>query len=292
MKIGATSFRYGDDGTTPMSDIKLKVGRVIYCMREKETAAKAIEYATGKMEFVWCDTVSVSFLRKLDKVLGKQAFDKMGEVYKFYTCVPSLNWMEDPLYRTRAWMLQEYICGELLVCDSEKLDKGTLLEILEDREEKIQGQQFLKKLEESKQLVLQRKPMSEKFIGYLLDKACRHFEHCGVTREEDLPNACFGLLQSYGLFDKLPEKDEPLSKFANYGPWATELSLHPFRLIMRLLVRLSHEKNGVECAVQFANKERNGCLEQKLTRGSGPESGARNQDAAQISIASTASYAM
>jgi hypothetical protein len=59
-----------------------------------------------------------------------------------------------------------------------------------------------------------------------------------------------------------------------------------------LLVRLSHEKNGVECAVQFANKERNGSLEKKLTRGSGPESGARTQDAAQISIVSTASYAM
>jgi hypothetical protein len=287
LRIGATSFRYGDE-TTPTCTVKVEAGGIIYCVQVKKTAVEAIKFATSQMDYVWCDSISITFLRKLDALVldlwdqyiicpkereeqrnGNRAFNAMGKVYKFYTCIPSLNWVEDSLYRERGWMWQEYICGEMLICISDKLDMDTLEEILEERDE-THVLELLEKnrelLEESNKsctscapctravtkIMLKRKRMTVQSIADLLKSAVRHFRKCIITKEEDLPNACFSLLKSYGLFEELPQQDQALEQFANTGSNTRfDFSLHPLRVIIRLLIKSTHEKDGIECALQF-----------------------------------------
>jgi hypothetical protein len=137
--------------------------------------------------------------------MGDEAFNKMAQVYKFYTCVPSFNWTEDPGYCIRGWMWQEYICGKLLVHD--RKDTATLQKILHSRGEQDPG---TKK-------VLKRKKMTTHLIAHLLDSAIKHYEVCEITEPDDLPNACFGLLRSLGLFRQLPSNG---SSLADYADWS------------------------------------------------------------------------
>jgi hypothetical protein len=203
LNIGATSFRYDQNANHGV--IKLNVGKIIYVIELKQSAIDAIEYALTRLDYVWCDAISVSFLRQLDKKMGDEAFNKMAQVYKFYTCVPSFNWTEDPGYCIRGWMWQEYICGKLLVHD--RKDTATLQKILHSRGEQDPG---TKK-------VLKRKKMTTHLIAHLLDSAIKHYEVCEITEPDDLPNACFGLLRSLGLFRQLPSNG---SSLADYADWS------------------------------------------------------------------------
>jgi hypothetical protein len=237
--IAATSFRYNLYGDRT-ERIKLQAGRVVYLCDLDASAVQAIKYAMQKKKYVWCDAVSVSFLRRLDPSRGEEVFNNMAMVYKFYTCIPSFNWVVDEQYCDRGWMLQEYICGELLMHD--KQDIATLEKVLKRR----------KQTHLSSSKVLGRKQMTVKLISELLDSAMEHYKTCKITRDCDLPNACFGLLKSYGLFEKLPEKDKCLQEFANTKLPKAEFSVHPLRLLMRGLIKMFHEKKGIECAVKFA----------------------------------------
>ncbi len=275
LKIGVTSFRYDLD----VSDcvFKLQAGGVVYTITIKQSAANAIQYASTKREYVWCDAISVSFLRLLDPSRGNQVFINMAKVYKFYTCIPSLNWVIDHEYCRRGWMWQEYICGELLLCD--RVDQDTLAEVLRQRQEK----------DPSPSLILQRKKMTVKLIADLLTSCVRHYIDCEITREDDLPNACFGLLKSYGLFVDLPHNLCSLDRFANKSIAATsEFSLHPIRLSMRVLIKVLKERRGIECAVQFANsKEGQRTLAFVLNRGTGAGGGVGVQKKDQTSTPHT-----
>ncbi len=254
LDIGVTSFRYDRD-TTPCT-IRLLAGGVVYTVGVKKSVQDAIRYALTKKKYVWCDAVSVTFLRWLDPNEGKAVFENMAMVYKFYTCVPSLNWVVDPTYCKRGWMWQEYICGAMLVCDP--VDEGTLAQVLEERREQVTRHRT----------VLPRRKMTTKLIGDLLQSAVKHYGRCEITKEEDLPNACFGLLKSYGLFMDLPTSEAPLERFANSKVTATfESTLHPLRILMRVLIRVLRERRGIECAVQFINsKQGKSMLACTLTR--------------------------
>jgi hypothetical protein len=249
-KIGVTSFRY-DLFKDQTETIKLQLGKVTYILQVNKTAVMAMEYAFECKQWVWCDAISVTLLRGLDRLLGletaKQAFTMMGEVYRVYACIPSLNWHVDPLYCQRGWMLQEYICGELWIGGKPgQKDEDTLNQILKKRkQEKMKDEKILK-----------RKQMTTDLIGELLESAVQHYQTCKVSEPGDLSMACFGLLISYGLFDEPPEENQPLSKFAKKSVKRAEFSLHPFRLLMRLCLGLLHQKRGKECAVEFANSER------------------------------------
>ncbi len=249
----------------------MEAGGVIYHINMRKSAANAIEYAVKYAEeenkYVWCDAISISFLRLLDPENGKQVLDKMAIVYKFYACLPSLNWVKDDKYCRRAWMWQEYICGELLVL--ERKDADTLDEILKAREESMSDSCT----------VLKRKKMTTELISHLLKSAVKHYQNCEVCREIDLPNACFGLLTTYGLFTQIPENKRALKDFKNTSVSKGDLCLHPLRLLMRGLIKLVllHDKRGIECAVQFAkSSEGQEALETILTRDKSQES--RGQD--------------
>ena len=96
--------------------------------------------------------------------------------------------------------------------------------------------------------------MTVALICHLLKCAIEHYETCEISKLDDLPNACFGLLKSYGLFASLPTSDHPLGLFARKSIEETgEKSLHTARIIMRALIKFLHEKAGAQCAVMFAN---------------------------------------
>ncbi len=257
LAIGATSFRY--DTTKEFCTIRLQVGGVVYTWRIQRSAADALEYAAKCRPYVWCDAISVTFLRLLDPKMAKDVFDNMAKIYKFYTCVPSLNWVVDDMYTTRGWMWQEFICGELLVRD--RIDKATLGKILEMRGDKDK--------DSGTDVILKRKTMTVHLISSLLTSAVEHYNTCAISKDDDLPNACFGLLTSYGLFKELPQNQSALVESANmsksqWGEW----SLHPLRLLMRAIIRLRNEKRGIECAVQFvASDQGKKKLQQRLQRG-------------------------
>jgi hypothetical protein len=212
----------------------------VYSLELKKSAADAIVYAATKVQYVWCDAISVTFLRYLDASISGQVFANMAKVYKFYTCIPSLNWVVDTEYCKRGWMWQEYIVGRMLICDA--VDRDTLSQILEHRGEKNPHHDA----SAHTRRVFRRKKMTVGLISELLKSATTHFENCVITKEEDLPNACFGLLKSYGLFEDLPQNNLTLAEFANFKIInAPVSSLNPFRLFFRMLIRVTHEKRAV-----------------------------------------------